>query len=76
VSVSSEIAILKGASGAGKSFLTQLVGSFIISKGGLFLMGKFDQMQQSRPFSALASALDQYCDILISQLGSLFGQIW
>ncbi|KAL3768174.1 hypothetical protein ACHAWO_006544 [Cyclotella atomus] len=47
-------------------------GSFEIAffKGGIFLMGKFDQMQQSRPFSGLAEALDQYCALLIDQLGS------
>ena len=33
-------------------------------------MGKFDQMQQSRPFSGLAAALDQYCALLIAQQGS------
>ena len=70
ISIAPEIAIVKGVSGAGKSFLTQLVGSSIVSEGGIFLMGKFDQMQQSRPFSGLAAALDQYCDVLISQLGS------
>jgi predicted ATPase len=38
-------------------------------------MGKFDQMQQSRPFSGLAAALDQYCDVLISQLGSYWANM-
>jgi predicted ATPase len=70
MSGSFEIAFVKGSSGAGKSFLTQLVGSSIVSEGGIFLVGKFDQMQQSRPFSGLAEALDQYCALLIDQLGS------
>jgi predicted ATPase len=72
ISGSREIAIVKGVSGAGKSYLARQVGSSIISEGGLFLMGKYDQMQQSTPFSALASALDQYCDLLIGQLGSVW----
>ncbi|KAL3778031.1 hypothetical protein ACHAWO_008754 [Cyclotella atomus] len=70
MSGSFEIAIVKGSSGAGKSFLTQLVGSSIVSEGGIFLVRKFDQMQQLRPFSGLAEALDQYCALLIDQLGS------
>jgi predicted ATPase len=70
MSGSLEVVVVKGESGAGKSILAQCVASSLISNGGLVLMGKFDQMQQSRPFSALASALDQYLDVLISQLGS------
>lgn len=31
----------------------------------LDLTGKFDQMKQPKPFSALASALDQYCNLLL-----------
>jgi predicted ATPase len=30
-------------------------------------MAKFDQMKQSRPFSILSEAFEQYCDILICQ---------
>jgi predicted ATPase len=30
-------------------------------------MAKFDQMKQSKPFSVLAKAFEQYCDILICQ---------
>ena len=67
---SSEFAIIKGESGSGKTWLAHRVGNFVIADGGLFLMGKFDQLQQRRPFSALASAFDQFCDILIRQEGS------
>ncbi|KAL3794232.1 hypothetical protein ACHAWO_006476 [Cyclotella atomus] len=70
MSGSFEIAIVKGSSGAGKSFLTQLVGRAIVSEGGIFLVGKFDQMQQSRPFSGLAAALYQCCSLLIDKLES------
>jgi predicted ATPase len=41
--------------------------SAVITDGGFFLMAKFDQMKQSRPFSVLAEAFEQYCDILICQ---------
>jgi hypothetical protein len=70
VSGSSELAIISGSSGTGKSCLAQRVGRFIIDQGGLFLSGKFDQMQQNKPFSALAVAFDQYCDLLAMTIGS------
>ena len=63
---SSEVAIIKGDSGTGKSWLAHRVGRFVISEGGLFLTGKFDQMREAKPFSALASAFDQYCDLLLA----------
>jgi predicted ATPase len=67
---SSEFVIIQGESGSGKSLLAHQVGSLLIEEGGLFLIGKYDQLQQSKPFAALAAALDQYCDVLISQLES------
>ena len=64
---SSEVAVIRGESGLGKSWLAHRVGRFVISEGGLFLTGKFDQMQEAnKPFSALASAFDQYCDLLLA----------
>eukprot|EP00956_Cyclotella_meneghiniana_P001108 scaffold1292_cov71-Cyclotella_meneghiniana.AAC.8 len=60
-----EIAIIRGESGTGKSWLAYRVGKFAISSGGLVLAGKFDQMHEAKPFSALASAFDQYCDLLL-----------
>ena len=66
VSGSSEIAIVEGESGSGKSWLAQRVGSSIESNGGLFLRGKFDQVND-KPFSALSAAFDQYCDTLLRE---------
>jgi len=40
-----------------------------VSNRGLFLSGKFDQLQQARPFSAVASAFNGYCDMLIREGG-------
>jgi predicted ATPase len=37
--------------------------------GGIFISGKFDQLQQGKPFSALASAFDEYCGILLQDTG-------
>eukprot|EP00956_Cyclotella_meneghiniana_P008825 scaffold12097_cov28-Cyclotella_meneghiniana.AAC.3 len=65
ISWSCEIAIIRGESGTGKSWLAYRIGKFVISSGGLVLTGKFDQMHEARPFSALASAFGQYCDLLL-----------
>eukprot|EP00804_Cyclotella_cryptica_P018768 CCRYP_007259-RA/>CCRYP_007259-RA protein AED:0.28 eAED:0.28 QI:0/1/0.66/1/1/1/3/2507/1005 len=67
VKQSYEIAIIVGESGTGKSWLAQRVRRFVVAQGGLFLSGKFDQMQQVTPFSVLAAAFDQYCDMLVRQ---------
>jgi predicted ATPase len=42
-------------------------GKFVSAGGGIFLSGKFDQLQQGKPFSALASTFDQYCGILLHE---------
>jgi hypothetical protein len=60
-----EIALIKGESGSGKSWLAHRARASIEGEGGLFLTGKFDQMHQGKPFSALASSFDKYCDFLI-----------
>ena len=67
---SHELAIIKGESGCGKSWLAHRIGMSIIEEGGIMLVGKFDQSQTIKPFSALASAFDMYCDIVINQKGS------
>eukprot|EP00804_Cyclotella_cryptica_P029852 CCRYP_010780-RC/>CCRYP_010780-RC protein AED:0.08 eAED:0.08 QI:0/0.8/0.66/1/0.8/0.66/6/45/1317 len=62
VSGSSELAIITGTSGTGKSTMANRLGNFITAEGGLFLSGKFDQMMQcAQPFSAIASAFNNYC---------------
>ena len=58
----SESVLISGESGTGKSLLAVEVGKYVISNGGVLLSGKFDQLQQGKPFSALASAFNQFCD--------------
>ena len=41
--------------------------SFINMRGGICLSGKFDQLQQATPFSAIAAAFNQYCDMLVNE---------
>ncbi len=47
--------------------LAQRLGSYVTANGGIFISGKFDQLKQSTPFSAVASAFNQYCDMLVSE---------
>eukprot|EP00804_Cyclotella_cryptica_P013696 CCRYP_016138-RA/>CCRYP_016138-RA protein AED:0.23 eAED:0.26 QI:0/0/0/1/0/0/2/0/855 len=61
---SPELALITGLSGTGKSTMAYRFGDFIAANGGLFLSGKFDQMQQIKPFSAVASAFNNYCESL------------
>jgi predicted ATPase len=65
LSGSSELAIITGMSGTGKSTVANRFGNFVTANGGMFLSGKFDQMmQQVQPFSAFASAFNNYCSLL------------
>ncbi|KAL3817360.1 hypothetical protein ACHAXA_004486 [Cyclostephanos tholiformis] len=57
-----EFAVIVGPSGIGKTVLANRLGSFASVDGALFLTGKFDQLQQTTPFSALASAFSEYCN--------------
>ena len=60
-----ECGIIVGPSGIGKSVLANRLGNHVKSTGGgLFISGKFDQMQQPTPFSALSKAFNDYCTIM------------
>ena len=56
---------ISGQSGTGKSLLAYEFGKYVVSGGGIFLFGKFDQLKQGKPFSALALAFDHYCGMLL-----------
>jgi len=70
VSGGSELVIISGASGSGKSLLGYEFGKHVSAGGGIVLSGKFDQLQQGTPFSALASAFDVYCGTLLENSGT------
>ena len=60
-----KLVIISGPSGSGKSFLGHEFGNHVVAEGGISLYGKFDQLQQGKPFVALAAAFDQFCGNLI-----------
>lgn len=57
---SCEIAIIKGESGTGKSWLALRVGEHVVCQGGIVLNSKFDRMKQALPFGK--SSLNANCD--------------
>eukprot|EP00804_Cyclotella_cryptica_P014030 CCRYP_002508-RA/>CCRYP_002508-RA protein AED:0.03 eAED:0.03 QI:1061/1/1/1/1/1/4/164/1320 len=70
ISGSSEVAIISGGSGTGKSYLASRLGGHITSIGGIFLSVKFNQLKQANPFSAIVSAFNEYCNILMEMSDS------
>jgi len=65
VSGDTEFVLISGHAGIGKSFLAYEFGKHVIVSGGIFLSGKFDQLQQGKPFSALATAFNRYCEMIL-----------
>lgn len=73
---STEAVLLSGYSGTGKSSSIRQMKDPIESRGGFFLSGKFDVLQQAKPLSALVIALDSYIIDLISRTdGLVFAKI-
>eukprot|EP00985_Skeletonema_marinoi_P012293 scaffold5908_cov152-Skeletonema_marinoi.AAC.1 len=71
ISGDGELVIISGASGSGKTMLATEFGKYVAAGGGIVLSGKFDQLKQGKPFSALASAFDLYCGNLMRDSGPL-----
>ena len=62
----SEVVTIIGHSGTGKSRLAHEFIRYVIEAGGIVLSGKFDQLQRGKPFSALASAFNEYCGLFLN----------
>eukprot|EP00985_Skeletonema_marinoi_P026747 scaffold21002_cov80-Skeletonema_marinoi.AAC.1 len=67
ISGDEELVLISGPSGSGKSLLASEFGRSVSAGGGIVLSGKFDQLKQGKPFSALASAFDIYCGNLMKE---------
>eukprot|EP00956_Cyclotella_meneghiniana_P010264 scaffold14170_cov40-Cyclotella_meneghiniana.AAC.1 len=63
MSGSSELAVITGLSGSGKTMIANCFRDFVITKGGLFISGKFDQMRENS-YQVVASAFNKYCEEL------------
>ncbi|WP_346341762.1 serine/threonine-protein kinase PknK [[Phormidium] sp. ETS-05] len=64
---STEMVLVAGYSGIGKSALVGEITSPIVRGSGYFIAGKFDQFQRSIPYSAVVSAFSELVRLLLSQ---------
>ena len=60
---SSELAVITGLSGSGKTMIANCFRDFVTASGGLFVPGKFDQMGSNSSL-VIASAFNTYCETL------------
>jgi len=63
----SELVLISGLSGTGKTALVYEVHKPITEKKGFFISGKFDQLQRGDPYSAFVKALDEFCIYLLTE---------
>lgn len=63
---STDLIMVAGYSGVGKTALVRELNRTITASGGYFIAGKHDVYQQATPYSALADALDALCTYLLS----------
>ncbi|QLE57950.1 AAA family ATPase [Nostoc sp. TCL26-01] len=64
---SSEMLLVSGYSGIGKSALVQELYKPITAKRGYFISGKFDQLQRNIPYSAIVDALRKLVQQLLGE---------
>ena len=67
-----EIILVSGYSGVGKSALVNEIHKPITAKRGNFIAGKFDQYQRNIPYSAISQAFNQLCNHLLSESTATF----
>ncbi len=63
----SEILLVAGYSGVGKSTLVREVHKLITIKKGRFVSGKFDQYQRNIPYYAISQAFNDFCNYLLTE---------
>ncbi len=59
--------LVSGYSGVGKTALVNEIHKPIAGKRGNFIRGKFDQYNRSVPYSAITQALNEYCQMLLTE---------
>ncbi|MBD2157295.1 AAA family ATPase [Leptolyngbya sp. FACHB-16] len=67
IPVSSEMMLVSGYSGVGKSALVQELYKPITARRGYFVSGKFDQFQRNIPYSAIVDALQKLVQQLLGE---------
>ena len=69
-----ELAMVSGYSGVGKSALVHELQKNIIASDGLFIMGKCDQYNRGQPFLVIIAALQQLLQHLLSESSEKLNQ--
>ena len=64
---SSEMMLVAGYSGVGKTALVHEIYKPMTSKRGYFATGKFDQFQKNIPYYAIAQAFNEFCRYLLME---------
>lgn len=67
------ILMVAGYSGIGKTTLINEVHKSILSKGGYFMSGKYDQLERNNPYHALTSGLNDLIKFILSEPNSVSG---
>jgi PAS domain S-box-containing protein len=62
-----ELLLVGGYSGVGKSALVQEIYKPITEKRGYFITGKYDQFQRNIPYYAITQAFNQFCHHLLTE---------
>ncbi|MBE9115517.1 PAS domain S-box protein [Lusitaniella coriacea LEGE 07157] len=63
----SELILVTGYSGVGKSALVREIHKPITAKKGNFIAGKFDRYQRNIPYFAIAQAFNEFCDRVLTE---------
>ncbi|MCP4147289.1 MAG: AAA family ATPase [bacterium] len=62
-----EIVLVPGYSGTGKTALINVIHEPITKNNGIFISGKFDQLQRTVPYFAFIQAINQFCQLLLAE---------
>ena len=62
-----KVILVSGYSGVGKTALINEIHKPITAKEGNFIRGKFDQYNRTVPYSALTNALNEYCQLILTE---------
>ena len=62
-----KVILVSGYSGVGKTALINEIHKPITARQGNFISGKFDQYNRAIPYSALSAALNEYCQLILTE---------
>lgn len=62
-----KVILVSGYSGVGKTALVNEIHKPITARQGSFIRGKFDQYNKTVPYSAFTQALNEYCQLILTE---------